>query len=274
MKNAQVVDDDTGAVVDEVEESRAYFEVHEGAMHMNQGVTYKVHRLDLSARVAHARASTEQYYTALTDHTDVNALGRTATSADGRVHWGRAQVVMEAWSYAKVWKRSGQVFETCSIVLPPIETPTFGFWYDIPVELKEALDARGWDVLGGSHGAGHAIMAVLPLFVLCDRGDIGTECSSPAQVRARPLRVIVYDKAAGGVGIAAAAFTVAPALLAAALDLVARCPCRDGCPACLHDPRCGGYNVVLDKDATLAILTHAGTLPPPLLPPPPPPPPP
>jgi DEAD/DEAH box helicase domain-containing protein len=39
----RVIDDGNGgAVVDEVEEGRAYWEVHEGAIYMNSGVTYRV----------------------------------------------------------------------------------------------------------------------------------------------------------------------------------------------------------------------------------------
>jgi ATP-dependent helicase YprA (DUF1998 family) len=79
---AQVIEISTGAVVDQVEEFRAFWEIHEGAMYMNQGVTYKVRNelilfswwlylvssaqvisLDMKAREARVRVSNEQYYT-------------------------------------------------------------------------------------------------------------------------------------------------------------------------------------------------------------------
>jgi DEAD/DEAH box helicase domain-containing protein len=254
----KVIDDGNGgAIVDEVEESRAFWEIHEGAMYLNQGVTYKVDYLSIDAKEAHVHVSTEQYYTHLRDHTDVNALSRTATTQHGHTKFGRVQVIKHAWGFTKIWKRSGLVFETCDLSLPPIEYLTQAIWYDMTLALKSSLDAAGLDFLGGCHGASHAVMSVLPLFVMCDHADLGTECPSPVQIRARPLRFIVYDKHPGGVGIAEAAFKVAGDVMKAALNLVSVCPCDDGCPACIHYMHCAEFNYVLDKRATLAILQAA-----------------
>ena len=43
------------------------------------------------------------------------------------------------------------------------------------------------------------------------------------------------------------------AWLAAAVDLLARCPCTDGCPRCVLSPKCGNGNQYLDKDAARAL---------------------
>jgi ATP-dependent helicase YprA (DUF1998 family) len=347
-------------LVDEVEESRAYWEIHEGAMYHNSGVTYKILRLDTDNKVAYARITNEQYYTTLRDHCNVNALSRAsvemgkglrrlqqqhdaaeaAASAAGipavgevdlptvagcasgncggsisaggassqqpiprtvsqalgprdgtslleasgsgacgggvpsdvtsdstasaslgplcrGTHFGRAQVMFHAWGYRKVWKRTGEVFEFCELTLPPLEFTTYALWTDLSLELKRWLDARRLDFLGGCHGAAHAVMAVLPLFIMCDRVDLGTECPSPLQHRARPLRFIVYDQQPGGVGICAAAFTIARTIYRAALQLVEDCVCGDGCPSCIHDLHCREFNYVLDKAATKAILRFA-----------------
>lgn len=80
---------------------------------------------------------------------------------------------MSAFGYRKIWRRSGLPFEFVDLVLPPLETSTFGMWSDVPLEAKLYMDAHGWDYLGGCHGAAHAVMAVLPSFILCDRADIG-----------------------------------------------------------------------------------------------------
>ena len=37
------------------------------------------------------------------------------------------------------------------------------------------------------------------------------------------------------------------------LSLTAACPCEDGCPSCIHSPKCGSGNKPLDKEATLKI---------------------
>jgi DEAD/DEAH box helicase domain-containing protein len=86
---------------------------------------------------------------------------------------------------------------------------------------------------------------------------VGTECPSPLQRRARPLRFIIYDAKAGGLGICAAAFALARPVLAAALEMVAACGCDDGCPACVHDTACREFNHVIDKQACAIILRAA-----------------
>lgn len=245
-------------VVDEIDESRVFWECHEGAIHLHQGITYKCLYMDTVKKVCFVRVTGEQYYTNLIDHEDVNPVSRSLSCLEGTVHFGRTQVLFSAWGYRKIWKRTGEVFETCALSIPPLEFYTFSVWCDIPLFIKEVLDSSGLCYLGGCHGAGHAIMNILPSFIMgCDRSIIGTECPSPYQVRSRPLRVILYDNVPGGVGIAAAAFSIFPQLLQAALDLVESCECEDGCPQCIWDTSCSEFNVVLDKRATIIILRTA-----------------
>ena len=98
------------------------------------------------------------------------------------------------------------------------------------------------------------LVAVLPLFVLSDRGDVGTEHAHALQTRPRPPRLVVFDRAPGGNGVSGALYDAAPAVLRAARALVRDCACEDGCPGCVHDLRCPEFNSVVDKRAALMIL--------------------
>ena len=60
----------------------------------------------------------------------------------------------------------------------------------------------------------HALVTVVSLVVLCEASDVGTEHPSPLQRRARPSRLILFDRRAGGVGITTAAYAHARRLLA------------------------------------------------------------
>lgn len=214
----------------------------------------------LGSAVASLEAALGQHHAGGINGTELAAGGSHGagdTSSLTNTFYGRAQVLFTAFGYRKIWKRSGAVFETCDLTLPPLEVHTTALWTDLSLRFKRWLDAHCLDFLGGCHGAAHAVMAVLPRFLLADRCDVGTECPSPLQHRARPLRFIIYDAAPGGVGITAAAFIIARTLYRAALQLIEDCPCDDGCPACIFDLHCREFNYVLDKAAAAAVLRYA-----------------
>jgi DEAD/DEAH box helicase domain-containing protein len=52
------------------------------------------------------------------------------------------------------------------------------------------------------------------------------------------------------------AFGVIEELLEKVEELLSGCDCEDGCPACVHSPKCGSGNKPLDKDGAL-LLTRA-----------------
>jgi DEAD/DEAH box helicase domain-containing protein len=55
------------------------------------------------------------------------------------------------------------------------------------------------------------------------------------------------------VGLAERAFDILEELLQRTRELIDACPCEDGCPSCVHSPKCGSGNKPLDKEA--AVLT-------------------
>lgn len=245
---------DGNRVVDDIEYGKAIWEAYEGAIYMNQGVTYKIVKLDLSRGIASARVTNEQYYTDSREFTDLNVLSRSRTALDGRTHFGRVQSVTQVYGYRKVWKKSGKLLDMCDLSMPPYQFTSHGMWTDVPLAMKLYLDAHGMDFIGGCHAAAHAVLAALPMFVLCDRSDIGTDCANPMAERSRPLRIAIFDKRPGGIGIAAAAFQRAQAIYRKALEIVETCDCRMGCPSCCHDMACAGYNYVIDKPAAIVLL--------------------
>jgi DEAD/DEAH box helicase domain-containing protein len=53
------------------------------------------------------------------------------------------------------------------------------------------------------------------------------------------------------VGLAARGFEMMEALLKTTGGLIGACPCDEGCPSCIHSPKCGSGNKPLDKPAAL-----------------------
>ena len=107
--------------------------------------------------------------------------------------------------------------------------------------------------LAALHGLNHVIVAVAPLFVLCEPEDIATEHVYPFQVRPRPHRVIIFDKRPGGIGVSEALFQCMPAVLAKAHEVIKTCPCDGGCPACVFDGKCTNHNAIIDKRGAMLL---------------------
>ena len=89
-------------------------------------------------------------------------------------------------------------------------------------------------------GLGYLLRHLAPVFLMCDAGDLGTVVEARDAESGQPV-VIVYDAVPGGVGLAPRLVDLWPALAEAALELVSRCACADGCPSCVgpvgeHEP--------------------------------------
>ncbi|HEX9114465.1 MAG TPA: Zn-binding domain-containing protein, partial [Anaerolineae bacterium] len=84
----------------------------------------------------------------------------------------------------------------------------------------------------GLGGLAALLSGVAPLFLMCDPRDLGviTEAQAPATGLAT---ITIYEKVPAGVGYAAELYKLMPELLAAAAELLARCPCEQGCPSCV-----------------------------------------
>ena len=103
------------------------------------------------------------------------------------------------------------------------------------------------------HAAEHSLISLLPLFAMCDRWDIGGLSTNVHEQTALPT-VFVYEGHAGGVGITERGFACFAEWVADTALLLARCPCRAGCPSCVQSPKCGNLNELLDKAAALTLL--------------------
>ena len=136
--------------------------------------------------------------------------------------------------------------------MPETSFDTEAVWYLPEPEHLEGLEEMP-KLLGALHAAEHAMIALLPLWAMCDRWDIGGLSTNLHFQTGRPT-VFVYDGHAGGVGIAARGFDRFEDWVADTARLLAGCPCSNGCPSCVQSPKCGNLNEMLDKSAALTLL--------------------
>jgi DEAD/DEAH box helicase domain-containing protein len=65
--------------------------------------------------------------------------------------------------------------------------------------------------------------------------------------------VVIYDNIPGGIGLSERLFDLQDELVARASEVIAACPCEDGCPSCVGP---AGENGVGGKRETQAIFSR------------------
>jgi DEAD/DEAH box helicase domain-containing protein len=84
----------------------------------------------------------------------------------------------------------------------------------------------------GLEGAANLISGVAPLLLMCDPRDLGRVTEMQAPDTGLPT-ITLYERVPGGIGYAQELYARMPELLAAAYEVVQRCPCDNGCPSCV-----------------------------------------
>ncbi|HEU4448763.1 MAG TPA: DEAD/DEAH box helicase [Gaiellaceae bacterium] len=253
-ESVAVVDAATGSVLGVVERERAPATVHEGAVYLHMGVAYRVLDLDLPTHTALVEPFTGDYYTQAKKETTtaIEDEELAARKLGMEVFFGRVSVTEQVVAYQKRAIRDGAALDLVALELPPSSFETEAIWY-VPGERQlEGLEPLP-RLLGALHAAEHAMIAVLPLWAMCDRWDIGGLSTNRHFQTGRPT-VFVYDGHAGGVGIARRGYDELEGWVVDTERLLAGCPCADGCPSCVQSPKCGNLNEFLDKGAALTLL--------------------
>jgi DEAD/DEAH box helicase domain-containing protein len=242
-----------GRLLEIMDRGQAYREAHKGAIMLHQGETYIVNEMDLETHTIRVTETDVDYYTQPLKEVDLEILKTLETK---EVHgmtcaFGDVEVTERFTGY-KI-KRRDTIIGIEPLDLPPLTFRTQAFWFVPPPHIGQKVNAADLDLAGGLHGAEHAIIALMPLYVMCDRWDIGGLSSPSFGVRGEPV-VFVYDACEGGIGLSEKAYGILPKLLASTHEMVRGCSCEDGCPSCIHSPKCGNDNQPLDKKATVLIL--------------------
>jgi len=244
-----------GRAIGTVDGTRALRECHPGAIYLHQGRSYEILRLDLQKRRALARPSEVDYYTqALSEEdTEVLASWGSKRSRSFQIHLGRLRVTERIVAYEKRRVFGGGRISRVPLHLPPKIFETTGLWLDLGGGIQELVLRRGFCFLGGLHAAEHALIALFPLFALCDRWDLGG-ISYEFHPQVGGAAIFVYDGYPDGIGLAERAYGVIGELFTKTFELLRSCPCEGGCPSCIQSPKCGSGNHPLDKEAATLIL--------------------
>jgi DEAD/DEAH box helicase domain-containing protein len=249
-----LIDAGSGEVLGTIEAGRAYSTVHEGAVYLHLGRSYRVLELDLGARRALLEPFDGNYFTQTKREsmTYIERLIERRASSGVTLSFGSVIYSEVVLGYQRKALQDHSVIDFQTLELPTVEFSTQALWY----ELDELIAAEPFPpaaLLGGLHALEHGQIAVLPLIAMCDRWDIGG-LSTNAHPQTGGPTIFIYEGHAGGVGITRRGYHQFERLVGDAQRLIGECPCRDGCPSCVQSPKCGNLNEPLSKRGALELL--------------------
>jgi DEAD/DEAH box helicase domain-containing protein len=284
--NFVIVDVTQGTeVIGEVDFSSALTFVHPKAIYLHQGQQYHVEALDFAERKAYVKSVDVDYYTDAIRYTQVRVLERAASDrilakgSDARAERNHGDVLVRSQvvGFKKIKFFTNENVGDGKLELPENELHTTAFWLTLERPLVESLPFSLSDRQSGMFGLLHALESIATLLLMCDTRDLGTAIGerppSPGSEieweEAPDLKAVtavaekeffepnlyLYDAYPGGIGFSEPLFRAHELLLSKTRELIAACPCENGCPSCVGPVGERGERA---KEAALAILCRLG----------------
>ncbi len=226
-------------------------EAHPGAIYLHKGRQYRVEELDLEELRVFCREVDVSYYTQAVTQEETEIINEL--EKQNNTSWGNLRITYTVTGFWKKRMLSQEKISRHPVELPSWTFETQGLWITLSSETEKRIIKNNLDFGGGLHALEHTAISALPLFAMCDKGDIGG-ISYPRYPDFRMPAIFIYDGFQGGVGLTKRGFEVKKIWLEATGKIITECPCEDGCPSCVQDSQCGSGNDPLDKKSALIIL--------------------
>ncbi|KAH8729034.1 DEAD/DEAH box helicase-like protein [Phaeosphaeriaceae sp. PMI808] len=253
-------------VLEELEASRAFFTLYDGGIFLHQGNTYMVKEFSQERMIAKVEYVKVDWTTQQRDYTDIDPVEteaiRRIPGSPCRAFYGPIKIKQVVYGFFKIDKKQ-RILDAVQVDNPPIIIFSKGMWLDIPKNAMDILKGRRLNIAAGIHAAEHAILSLMPNFVISVPGDVRTECKfAPKEFakketqRKRPARLTFYDAKGGasGSGISTKAFEFVDTLLQQACERLTLCTCLEGCLECCNNEQCKHANQVISKAGAKVIV--------------------
>ena len=283
----QLIDAEDGALVGTMDAAHAMSQGHPGAVYIHQNVLYVVESLSEGERVILLSRANPDFYTRAIETTEVRILAERARVSYGTqnveeadpggyapgepvpkisvpetdaqqlapltMHRGQVQVTDQVTGYRRFSVYGGEYLGEEAQPMPPEVLMTEAVWFTFEPSYLFGAGVTEEDGPGTLHAAEHAAIGLLPLIATSDRWDLGGLSTLLHVDTGRPT-IFVYDAAPGGAGISERGFNAVTQWLSATLEAIESCGCDNGCPSCVHSPKCGNRNEPLSKHGARALL--------------------
>lgn len=277
----QLIDAEDGTLVGTMDAAHAMSQGHPGAIYIHQSAQYVVESLSEGERVILLSRVYPDYYTRAVESTEVRILAERARVSYGvpagitgqdvantvpdpapetgeqlaplTMHRGQVQVTDQVTGYRRFSVYGGEYLGEEAQPMPPEVLMTEAVWFTFEPSYLFGAGVTEEDGPGTLHAAEHAAIGLLPLIATSDRWDLGGLSTLLHVDTGRPT-IFVYDAAPGGAGISERGFNAVTQWLSATLEAIESCGCDNGCPSCVHSPKCGNRNEPLSKHGARALL--------------------
>ena len=278
----QLIDGQEGTLVGTMDAAHAMSQGHPGAVYIHQNVLYVVESLSEDERVILLSRANPDFYTRAIESTEVRILAERARVSYGApdgitgqdvantvpdpapetgaqqlapltMHRGQVQVTDQVTGYRRFSVYGGEYLGEEAQPMPPEVLMTEAVWFTFEPSYLFGAGVTEEDGPGTLHAAEHAAIGLLPLIATSDRWDLGG-LSTLYHVDTGQPTIFVYDAAPGGAGISERGFNAVRRWLSATLEAIESCGCEQGCPSCVHSPKCGNRNEPLSKHGARALL--------------------
>ncbi len=222
-------------VVGEMDRPSAPLLIHDEAIYMHGGQQYHVDRLDWDEKKAYVRPVDVDYYTDANLAVDLKVLEASASGgeADGdacRRYHGDVAVTYLATIFKKIKLDTQENVGWGKIHIPQEDMHTTAYWLTLEEAASDGMEQA--ELQAGLWGIAHLLAGVAPLFLMCDPKDLQAVAQVRSPFTGAPT-VFLYERHAGGVGLAQGLFAAHGPLVESALELARNCPCASGCPSCV-----------------------------------------
>lgn len=234
---------------------RVYTEMHEGAIYLHRGDAFIVDDIDSTKKEVKVSPVHYSYYTYPSTEKETIIKSTLNEYKDNLidVKYCELQVTEKFKGYTKISTKTGQKLQEIALEKEPVTFITKGICLTLPEDIIKEIQTIKLNHMGSIHAAEHALIALIPTFILCDRADIGG-ISYPFHPQINASAIFIYDGYPGGIGLTKRIFEKTKLLIEKTYIQVEGCDCEDGCPACIYSPKCGSGNYPIDKKGSIHLL--------------------
>lgn len=250
--NFVVIDVEKNITIAEMDWRSTHTMLHEQAIYQHMAEQFQVERLDYDNHKAFVRLVDSDYYTDAMTHTKISVLETTQTATlsstlgvDLVCSLGDISLVEKVVGYKKIKYHTHENVGFGEVNLPEMQMHTTAFWITVPPQMIQQIPVTRAETIDALRGLASALRTVAAVGLMIDRRDLGDTLEEQLDLDGAPERqtpalaaefapsLFLFDRIAGGVGLAQRLFEEREELLQRAKALIVGCPCERGCPGCI-----------------------------------------